>query len=398
MRPGLKRLHLWLGLTLGLFWALQGMTGACLVFHHELERLAIPRPTSGPMAPIQDTLRSAAQESHGGRITRLSIADAHSEVVEVSYIDNLQHPRSILIDAATTRLLDERDLEPATPFTGSASRWVLNFHTSLLSGRSGAICVGISGVALFTAAISGLYLAWPARNGWGVVYSFRRWRTNLQRLYGWHRALGLTAAAFILFLALSGVWMTFEDHLRPALARIITHQLPYQPIRDASQGTVIPAQRAIAIAQARLPDARWARITLPTAKSPVYTIRFHRRGEGTWLGRTSVAVGASTGRIESVYDSTSVPLSNRIADALLPLHDGERFGAASRVAMMLAGLSIPTLYVTAVWRWFTQRRKRFPVPSRSSRERAVSSQVSDTDEMGPSQDHKSERGPCKRSY
>jgi uncharacterized iron-regulated membrane protein len=363
MRPGLKRLHLWLGLTLGLFWALQGLTGACLVFHHELERMAIPRPMSGPIAPIQDILRSASQESHGGHITRLSLTDAHSDVVEVSYVDNLQHPRAILIDAATARLLDERDLEPATPFTGSASRWVLNFHTSLLSGRSGEIIVGISGMALFTTAITGLCLAWPARNGWGAVYSFRRWRTNLQRLYGWHRALGLTAAAFILFSALSGAWMTFEDQLRPALARLVTHQLPYQPTRNASQGTVIPAQQAITIAQAQLPDARWVRVTLPTAKSPVYTIRFHRQGEGAWLGRTSVAVGASTGRIESVYDSTTVPLSNRIADALLPLHDGERFGAASRVTMMLAGLSIPTLYVLAVWRWLAQRRKRFPVPS-----------------------------------
>jgi uncharacterized iron-regulated membrane protein len=222
---------------------------------------------------------------------------------------------------------------------------------------------------LFTAAITGLYLAWPANNGWRAIYSFRRWRTNIQRLYGLHRALGLTAAAFILFSAVSGVWMTFEEQLRPALARMIPHRLPYQPTKDASQGTVIPAQQAITIAQARLSDARWVRVTLPTAKSPVYTIRFHRRGEHAWLGRTSVAVGASTGRIESVYDSTAVPLSNRIADALLPLHDGERFGAAGRVMMMLVGLSIPTLYVTAIWRWLDQRRRVL----------------------------KSERGSCKRS-
>jgi uncharacterized iron-regulated membrane protein len=358
MRSGLKRFHLWLGLTLGLFWALQGLTGACLVFHHQLERMVIPRPTSGPIAAIEDILRSAAWQSHGGRITRLSIADAHSDIIEVSYIDHLKHPRAILLDAATTRLLDERDLEPATPFTGSASRWLLNFHTSVLSGRSGEIFVGISGIVLLSAAITGLYLAWPPRDAWTAVYSFRRWRTKLQRLYGWHRALGLTAAAFILFLALSGVWMTFEQEMRPVLARMIPHQLPYQPGGTASLGTVISAQQAISVAQARLQDARWVRMTLPTAKSPVYTIRFHRRGEGAWLGRTSVAVDAGTGRIESIYDSMTAPLSNRICDALLPLHDGERFGSSSRVTMMLVGLSLPTLYVTAVWRWLAQRRRR----------------------------------------
>jgi uncharacterized iron-regulated membrane protein len=358
MRRILKQTHLWLGLTLGLFWALQGLTGACLVFHYNLERMATPRPTAGPPAPIEDVLQSAARATEGGRITRLTVADAHSDVIEVSYSNRSQHPRALLIDAVTARVLDQRDLAPATPFTGSANRWLLFFHTSLLSGRTGEILVGISGTVLLTTALVGLYLAWPPRNGWKAAYAWQRWRTKVQRLYGLHRALGLTAGFFILFVAISGVWMTFEDDLRPVLARVIPHELPYRPKKIASINKVIPAQQAISIAQARLPQARWVRLTLPTPKSPVYTLRLHRPDDAAWLGRTSIAVDAQTGRVASVYDSTTAPLSNRIADGVLPLHDGERFGFVSQVTMMLVGLSLPTLYVTAIWRWLAQRRKR----------------------------------------
>ena len=218
--------------------------------------------------------------------------------------------------------------------------------------------------------LQALTLGTLSKLGWKAAYAWHRWRTKLQRLYGLHRALGLTAGFFILFVAVSGVWMTFEDDLRPALARVIPHELPYRAKKIAEINTVIPAQQAITVAQAQLPQARWVRMTLPTAKSPVYTLRFHRPDDSAWLGRTSVAVDAQTGRVANVYDSTTAPLSNRIADEVLPLHDGERFGVLSQVTMMLVGLTLPTLYVTAVWRWLAQRRKRAPARPASAPDRA----------------------------
>lgn len=358
MRGALKQIHLWLGLTLGFFWALQGLTGACLVFHDTFERLTVPGPTGGTVAPIRAVLRNAEPELHGGRINRITLTDEHSDLIEVSYIDQRGQARALLMDAATARVFDQRDLEPLTPFTGSVVNWLLYTHTKLLSGSTGQALVGTSGLVLLTTVIAGLWLAWPSRGGWKWVYAWHLWRTRLQWLYGLHRALGLTAAAFILFSALSGAWLAFADELRPALARVVPHQVPYHPRTVASLETGVSADQALANARARLPQARWARVTLPTAKSPVYTIRFHQPEEGAWLGRTSVAVDAATGRIESVYDSTAAPLSNRIVDTLLPLHNGEQFGLPSQAVLVLVGLSLPTLYTTALWRWLAQRRRR----------------------------------------
>jgi uncharacterized iron-regulated membrane protein len=353
MRRLLVQTHRWLGLTVGLLWALQGFSGAVLVFHRELDRIGGPATAAGPMASLDAMLGNATKAAGGSRIVRLSIVDRHRDLIDATYSDRTESPRSIVIDASTAQVVGARDMEPTTPFSGSATRWVLMFHMSLLSGRTGEIFIGISGVLLLSAAIMGLRVAWPQRRGWKAVYAFQRWRKALSRLYGWHRAIGLTAGLIVTTIALSGICMTFEEDLRPALARIVPHQLAYRPAPIESLGKIISPQAALDIAQRRLPQARWVRVTLPKAAEPVYTIRFHQRAESrAWMGRTTVTVDAATGRIDSVYDPTTAPVSNRIMDALLPLHDGELLGLAGRILMLLTGLSLPALYVTGIWRWF----------------------------------------------
>ena len=64
MRKRLVKLHLWLGLCVGLFWAIQGLTGALLVFHREADRLALPAPDGGPMASLDLIIGGAGGPAH----------------------------------------------------------------------------------------------------------------------------------------------------------------------------------------------------------------------------------------------------------------------------------------------------------------------------------------------
>jgi uncharacterized iron-regulated membrane protein len=65
-----------------------------------------------------------------------------------------------------------------------------------------------------------------------------------------------------------------------------------------------------------------------------------------------------TRRVVHVYDALRAPLSNRVADAMFAVHDGEIAGIAGRLAAMTAGLALPCLYVTGVWLWVAKRRRR----------------------------------------
>ena len=82
MRRLAIKLHLWLGLTVGLLWALQGLTGAGLVFHRELDRWAHPERagSAGPMASM-DRLVAAATDAGGAAPKRISVVDTGPDLV-----------------------------------------------------------------------------------------------------------------------------------------------------------------------------------------------------------------------------------------------------------------------------------------------------------------------------
>jgi len=50
-----------------------------------------------------------------------------------------------------------------------------------------------------------------------------------------------------------------------------------------------------------------------------------------------------------VYDAASAPLANRLFESAFALHSGKAAGFLGRLAVLFAGLALPTLYVTGVW-------------------------------------------------
>lgn len=356
-------LHLWLGLTLGLLWAVQGLTGASLVFHREIDRWANPERvgSAGPPAPM-DQLVAAAAERAGAMPKRLSVVDERPDLLMADYdgVDGV--PRQLFLNAATAHIVGERLYEPAAPGGGSTSRFLYNLHERLLSGDTGEIVVGTSGLILFTSAALGLWIAWPRL--WRGVARIGAWRSRPQQLYGWHRMIGLAAGFGLLLMIPGGIYMIFSQPIREAVATVVPHRLAYKttPLAPLAPGAAprwVSADDAYAAARSRFLDARFVRLGLPTTKAPVYAIRLRQDGETrAWSGTTTVTVDALTGRVVDAYDPLTAPLSNRIADAAFAVHNGEIAGIFGRVMVMLAGLSLPFFYVTGVWLWLAKRRRR----------------------------------------
>ena len=358
------KVHLWLGLTLGLVWAIQGLTGAALVFHREIDRFANPERagSAGPMTSV-DALIASAERATGMVPRRLSIVDARPDIVMADYEALGGHERQLFLDAATARPLGERSYDPATPGGGATSRFLYHLHERLTAGETGETIVGISGLVLLTSVATGLWIGWP--RVWRGVARVGSWRSRPQKLYGWHRLVGLTAGAALLLITPAGIYMIFSKPVRAGLAAVVPHQAPFKPVPLAPgvEADWIPADEALATARDGFPGAAFVRLSLPTASSPVYAVRLRQAGEvRAWSGTTSVTVDALVGRVLDVYDPQRAPLSNRIVDAAFPLHNGEIAGFAGRVLVMLAGLSLPTFYVTGVWLWWSKRRRRSPQP------------------------------------
>jgi uncharacterized iron-regulated membrane protein len=370
MRKLIVQVHLWLGLTIGLLWALQGLTGALFVFSREMDRITGPAAIAGPMTSLDRMVGTAVRETGGAKITRLSVADARHDLVNVLYTDGEGVDRALIIDGATAKAVGAREMEPVTPFTGSASRWLYVTHKELNAGRRGEVLIGLSGLVMITTVISGLWIAWPRRGAWKPLFQTSRWRKLEHRLFGWHRLTGLLVAGALLLLCVTGAYLNFSDAVRAAVARAFPFDAAQaeMSMRHDSGGlgnVTISPQAALDVARSRFPDAIWVRVFMPSAGEPYYTVRMRQPGElRAWIGVTTVAVDSATGEIVYTYDPNRAPLSNRILDAAYSIHNGEIAGLPGRILTMLAGLALPALYVTGLWAW-QRRRTRRPPAARS---------------------------------
>lgn len=357
VRRLLGTLHLWLGLTLGLFWALQGLTGAALVFHRELDRLALPAPRSGVTLPL-DRLLAATAGRLPSRAESIGVIDGDPSILVINYTDRTGSRQGVLVNAASGSVIANRDWRPSSPADGQVTRWLYNIHHQALAGETGGLLLGASGLFLVVSAAWGTWLAWPRRNHWRATFDIRRWRSRNQQLYGWHRASGLCAALALVLLALTGAIMDFSKPLRAISERYLPYRSSFPAEPSPLPEHLAGADRALAAARSSLPQAAFVSLTLPSAKLPAYQVRMRQPGEWrNWSGTSVVTVAASSGAVLDVYDAAEAPLANRLLESSFAVHSGEVAGMAGRLAVFLAGLSLPMLYVTGVWSWLRRRRR-----------------------------------------
>ncbi len=347
--------HLWLGITVGGLWALQGLSGALLVFHRDLDRPAVE------MASRRLTLDALIEEAR-------SVANREPESIGLYYPDaavlGVTFPGyasgkgSVLVEAASGRVIATRERTPVNPAEGNFWRWIYNFHHSLFAHNFGEILLGISGLLLVTMVGTGAWLAWPRRGQWRASFAMSRWRTRSQQLFGWHRCAGLAAALALIILAISGASMDFGKSLRKWAEGNAGYRAPYkaEPVA-ALPASLLGAENAYARARAVFPQASLSAVTLPTAESPVYQVRMRQPGEWRqWTGTSVVIVHAENGAILSRFDAVQAPIANRILDSAFPVHNGEIAGPPGRILVFLAGLSLPVLYVSGLWAWLRRRK------------------------------------------
>lgn len=364
VRRLLGTLHLWLGLTLGLVWAVQGVTGAALVFHRELDRLALPEPQAGAPLPL-DRLVAAATGRLPSRAESIGLIDGDPSILVINYTDQNGSRQGVLVDAASGAVVADRDWRPSSPADGQVTRWLYNFHHQALAGETGGLLLGASGLFLVVSAAWGMWLAWPRRNHWRATFAIRRWRSRSQQLYGWHRASGLCAGLALVLLGLTGAMMDFGKPLRAFSERNLPYRAPFKAKSSPLPVHLAGADRALAAARTSLPQAAFVSLTLPSAKHPAYQVRMRQPGEWrSWSGTSLVTVAASSGAVLDVYDASEAPMTNRLLESAFAVHSGEVVGTAGRIAVLFAGLSLPMFYVTGVWSWLRRRsRRRWPFPA-----------------------------------
>jgi uncharacterized iron-regulated membrane protein len=361
--------HRWLGVGLGVVFAVLGLSGSFLAFYPEIDVAFNPTllrstPSSVP-ASLDDVVRNAAPACPDKFLHSVSAPYVPGGAWHVWFIpqaDGELHFDEVLVDTSDARILGARRAVPVIEFTRkNLTNTIYTLHMQLFLGDAGGWIVGAAGLALLVSGVTGLVLWWPRGRGWRdsllPLRGAGRWRRN----FDLHRLLGLYSAAALATAALTGTVLVFNDLARAALSLVspVTPDpviAPSAALDAARRGSIGP-QAAVDIARHTVPGARLDLVWMPSDSLPVYRVSL-LGGERGARDPSSVWVRACDGEVLAVRRHAEATAGDRALAWTLPLHNGRAAGMPGRALVCLVGLLIPVISLSGIYLWWRKRKTR----------------------------------------
>ncbi|MBD8546815.1 PepSY-associated TM helix domain-containing protein [Sphingomonas sp. CFBP 8760] len=352
-----RRVHLWLGLSLGLLFAVLGLTGSALVFYTGIDAALHPAIQAGQdnaapglTAPVWDrALATGRSRWHdpGGKWT-LEVTPEGGLIPARYYPAPGRHGDRQMIWFSA----DGRRIVRAEPWGRYLMSWLYQLHMQLLAGEIGSQVVGWSGVAMLVLLVSGV-LAWWPRGSWRKALAFKRDTVPIRRLRDLHKLSGLWSMLLLFVLVATGVLLALPTVTRVLLAPAAI-PAPKSSDDAARQITVV---QALGAAHRALPDGRIMFIDVPNARDGAIRVRLqvpgdpHRRFPGSY-----VFIDQFSGRLLAVHDVRRAGTGTTMAAWVRTLHDGTIGGLATRVLAVLLGFVPTLLLATGILHWLRRRK------------------------------------------
>ncbi|MGC4028099.1 MAG: PepSY-associated TM helix domain-containing protein [Steroidobacteraceae bacterium] len=232
MRRVLVQVHLWLGVTFGLYLVMMSLTGSAIVARRELTRYWIPEviASEGRAALDTEVVRGLAQARYPDyeivdfRENRTPRYRSRPGGAYVPYpAGSMAAPVEITFqrdDTAFTRRFDPytgSDLGELFPAPYRALMALIDLHNDLLGGRTGRMINGTIAAVVTLLLLTGIAVWWPAgARRWRSSIWIRwgaPWRTQLRQI---HNTCGFWLFLMLLLWTLSGVYFAFPDPFEAA--------------------------------------------------------------------------------------------------------------------------------------------------------------------------------------
>jgi uncharacterized iron-regulated membrane protein len=353
MRKTLIKLHMYLGLVIGLLLAMIGLTGSVIVFGEEIDRSLNPQllrvEERNERASAQSMLEAVRQAYPGEKLSRIRLPHEADDSAEICF-EAKHNPRCVYVDPYSATILGER--VPAQSFKGR----VVSLHRRLLSGETGETIIGICGLLLLTLSVSGLVLWWPGRKSSSRRLRIKRGGGSYRTNFDLHRIVGVCAMLFLAVNAATGAAMVFRPTFEKTLNRFSSSSAQTarveKPVSTPIEATApLSLDDALSRARAAMPDAVITSVNLPATPTAPYVVRQRQSSEWHPSGRTLVYLDQYSGAVLRLENPHSAPAGTRAGNNLFPIHTGRLGGFATRVLLVLVGFTPALLFTTGFMMW-----------------------------------------------
>lgn len=344
--------HRWLALVTGLVLLVTSISGALLVFEQPVGASGGPRVTAGGNTLSLDSLAGRAlAAAGGGTVSIMGMGQTPDAPYGVVIDQGANSSRTIQVNPYTGEVLG--DAPPPTRMQ-RAMRSVHVFHTRLFGGKAGPAILGFVTLASLILVFSGLVL-WVRDRRWRI-----QWSASWKRVvFDLHHALGVVAAAVLIVMTGTGVWMAYGDQVDPLVMRLNRTPPPQgqpdqPPADDGARQVALDS--LLATARSVVPGAPVLAVRLPAQGPALVTLRYPE--DHTPGGRSRVWIDRYRGTVLRVQNTRNLEAGSKLLTLQRPLHTGDIFGVAGNVVWLLAALILGSQAVTGVLMWWNGRPAR----------------------------------------
>jgi uncharacterized iron-regulated membrane protein len=346
-----------MGLVVGLLFCLMSLSGSLIVFRADIEHALRPKWTTTMPARPQSVLTEAAQNIRqrwpGARIVSLNIPPGAED-------PNVREPHEFdirLPDGRTAHVFtDSRSGEVLGTFDVPWLTWIVDLHHNLRLGSTGKQVVGVIGIGLFFASLTGLTL-WTLRKP--NLRTALRVRTRASwkaANFDLHRSTGLLANALLLTVSITGIYLAYPGTVQKVLG-VAPDKTPraMKPAKERGEGKTKeskPIEELLAAARQALPSGsvRQIRFADKAGRGQV-TIRLWVPGDLRPEGSNRISLDPSTARVLQIDRASDWPLMKRLTQSATPVHYAEWGGLPLRILWASIGLVPPVLFVSGLLIW-----------------------------------------------
>lgn len=363
------KIHLWLGLASGIVVFIVAITGAILVFEHEImSMLGVsfvhknPQKaieiTGGPMLKPSVLTQKLADKYAGAKIWGISYQYGYSSTVwgisekNGKDIDISLHPYT-----GVEALLNTNAPLPDESSTEKFFDFILEGHLHLwLPHNAGKLVVGIATLIFLVMLITGIILWWPKNKAARKQRLRFQWKPTTKwkrKNYDLHNVLGFYMSWIALFITITGLVMAFEWFSRGWYFLLSAGSEPMH--------TIEKPVHYIAANPSEAADILWGKTFLNEPGFDGWLEIYYPEAEEGMMYRKMYPSGKSEEQILNPYTLKKLASVNTLADTITAnnysIHVGEIGGLPTKCLAFFASLIAASLPITGFYIWWGRRNK-----------------------------------------
>jgi uncharacterized iron-regulated membrane protein len=354
-RRVILQLHLYLGLTAGVFLAILGLTGSVMAFEGDIDHWLHPDRwyvSPSPRMLPENTLLSTVDRRF---FPVRAIVVQFSRASNIAQAIQLSDGRVVYMNpyAGTVQGIKEG--------TSSSDRFMSDVHrihqmlvpdprSSPDLAKAGKIVVSTAGLLLCLLVPSGWILWWRGKR------ASVNWKASLSRIfYDAHHMMGIYASVFLLVAAFTGVMIGFDFGEETYYRLTRSSRVAFKPLplsTPVPEGTPISADEAIAIARRTMPNATVAMLFIPVVPAGSYTAMMRVPEETSESVHSSVTIDQFSGKVLFVRNFLTESPGYRLIRFNRALHTGDVLGLPTHILMSASSLLLVGMVITGAVIWW----------------------------------------------